>query len=279
MSVGYQRAFADERGRILLHARDGALSKPVSVVDAFVETDFNTARPGNEPVRVLEDEWARVEGVVLPQVRAIVERSETPTGRDSVRVLAALHFARSYSFDVLFGRLVAAGYGEFVDELLEDDEMRRAWEQGRDEGLDREQLTPLVAERFNELLSDGVFRAQRMISIYNQAIEKLRALHVQIVRHPSHAPVPSVPFITGDTPVVAWEGVRTGHRDGIGLRAEAIWFPLSPNTGAMFTTDDEGDANMPSTVDAQRFNRRVLRASWRFVGAHPATDIRRALAV
>src|SRR5207248_466138 len=54
----------------------------------------------------LEDQWGRVENFALPHLRRLISGDRDAEGRHATKIVAALHYARSYAFEMMFRKIV-----------------------------------------------------------------------------------------------------------------------------------------------------------------------------
>lgn len=274
ISRGYQRLFADGE-RIAICSRTTFETKIVGTRDAFVRKHFSSQEVSGDMMDALEDEWSRRESLVLPDARALVDGEEAPEFRDSAKVLAAIHWGRSYSFDRALRTIIEESRHSESARIATEPDVRYAftrqfgWEPRPGE------IEALIDERFDEVFgSKGAFRIERMANAYNRAMEKLIPLNVQVLRPAT----PRIPFIFGDTPVLHFSKLKVGWRSRLALGdADHIYFPLAPGLAVMFTSKPEDDQRLPPWV-IQRMNNLVWRGSWQFIAGAPTTDFQRATA-
>lgn len=274
ISRGYQRLFA-EGERIALCSRTTFETKIIGTRDAFVRKHFSSHEISGDIIDPLEDEWSWRESLVLPAVRALVDGEEAPELRDSAKILAAIHWGRSYSFDRALRTIIEESRLPESERIAKEPDLRNAFT--RQFGWDPRpgEIEALIGERFDELFgTSGAFRIERIANAYNRAMEKLVPLNVQILR-PATA---RIPFIFGDTPVVHFTKLRVGWRSRLALDdADHIYFSLAPALAVMFTSESEDDQRLPPWV-VQRMNNLVWRGSWQFIAGAPSTDFQRATA-
>ncbi len=276
VSRGYQRFFADGE-RVLLIDKNTRTYKEVGTRDTFVEAHFNSWRTQAGWDDSLEDQWQRIEGLVLPDVRVLLAGAGGEQQRGSAKILAAVHFARSYSFrqmQALVGNVVVETEGKrlaaaplFVSLFTRD--VGHAPGPGEAEAY--------VADRWTDLTKNGRFLQERTVHAYHFAKDYFEPLHVQFLY--SH---PSLGFVTGDTPLIAADShlFRTSIRDHMALGdAERIWMPLTTTCSmSLWSSDQEAarDVRLPPS-EVQKLNWLVWRAAARFVICRPSQDPSRAL--
>lgn len=273
MSRGYQRFFAVD-DRIAYRARSGGPPRLVGTKDAFARNDFNAYRIDEARDDSLEDEWTRVESIALPLVRQLIAGDDSPELRDAVKVIAALHWSRSYSLDRALASIAREAQEVAPAELAADPKFEAAFRDEFGRSPELGEIKIAIDERFDDVFgSSGSFRIERMVHGHNTVLEKLEPLHVQLIRPATSR----MPFIFGDTPVVHFSKMRVGWRDKLALGdADHIYMPVAPRLAVMFTHKDEGDqAAAPWIV--QKMNHLVRKAAWDFIAGHPSTDFDRAI--
>jgi hypothetical protein len=282
VSEGYLRFFADGDGRLLACDKtpiDGAPRlRLVGTRDLFVRKHFSSYAVDGRRVDDLEDEWCRLENVALPALRRWIAGAGTPDDREAAKVVAALHFARSYGFRTIYDRAAAEVRRQALTEIPNLAEFRQAWrdDMGRDPGPGEAEA--MIAERFDATLGPGsATPLERMVNAYNVALGKLAPLHVQALIPASK----SIDFITGDSPFVYVDDrrERVGAQGRLAVGdATQLYFPLGPRLAVMFTTARLDDVIAAPRI-VQELNVLVWRAAFRQVACHPATALPRALAM
>lgn len=191
-----------------------------------------------------------------------------------MKVLAALHLARSFRFRDIYESTVVARFagplaGMSAERLTAAfvEQYRRSPEPG--------ELEALVTNHVQEWYRSNVFFVNELGEAHNKILAMFEDKYVQIAR----IPVRGVELVTGDTPlVIANSGWR---RVGVAIGdASLIYMPLSPRVGVCLTTRREeailGDIPL---FEAQRLNNLIWRSAKRFIVAHPANDLSRSLAI
>ena len=278
ISKGYQRFFADGE-RIRLVDKVAGRDRVVSVTDAFARKHFNAVRTDAGRVDELEDEWQRVENASLPSVRALIAGDHSANHRHMAKVLAAVHLARSFAFELVWDRVWAATTKQRVDRVPANESLLAAFLE--DFGRDPEpgEIEGLMAGAAAEMRGTNALFVERMAAGHNRLLEWFAPMHVQLVTCVGR----SMPFITGDVPVAnvedPTEGFRVGVAQGLAVGDSGhIYMPLGRRLGMFLTTRPEDDvATEPWKV--QRLNRLVWRAAIRHVACHPEDDLRRAVAL
>jgi len=281
VSEGYLRFFAADKHVLLCDKvpKDGQpRMRLAGTKGVFVRRHFSSYTVDGQRFDQVEDEWQRLENEALPAVRHWIAGSEGPATRNEVKVLAALHFARSYGFRSFFDQVARDYKATATADLLADPRLRLAWLRDKGRVPEPGEAEALISKQFDEMVGPGnPLIIQRMANGYNVALEKLIPLHVQAVRPVSKG----VDFITGDSPFVYYDGrqERVGARGRLALGdAQHAYMPLGPRLAVTFTTSPEGDVVAPIWL-VQELNILVWRAAFSQVACHPATDLSRALAM
>jgi len=270
VTAGLLRHFADGQ-RIRLVDKHTATSKIVGVRNTFVMSGFNTMRTDTGPYDDVEDEWARLENATLPPIRAAIDRHDLAAASDELKVLAAVHVARSYLtravFDQAFTERQADPTGGMDMGLLQSafrEEYGRAPERG--------EIEAVVADHIDLRHRDNSMFVHELVNLHNKVLAKLWPLHIQPVW--LNAPR-RTGLVIGDVPVVRITagGLRVTAALG---DAEAIYMPLAPAAGVSFTTRPE-PAAAATPLDVLTLNSYLWRSAQRYVACHPATDWRHAL--
>ena len=285
VSRGYQRFFADGERVSLIDKvpRPGVpRCRPAGTKDVFVRSHFNSYLEDGHLVDKLEDEWARIEDQSLPPIRAWIRgnaQASTPDragSRDAAKLLAALHFARSYAFRALHDELSEAERKRANTLLPADPELLRLWWETYDAEPAPGDIEALINDRFPEAVGpQSAFAVEQMAAFFNRAIDRLGQLQVQAVTPLDR----QVQFVLGDSPFVLHSTDRSlvGSGELALMDAERLFLPLSPHLGVFFTSSTEPDVAAPSPI-IQRLNELTWRAAREQVIAHPATDLTDALA-
>lgn len=287
VSRGYQRFFADgERIVLCSKAQRSGIRRirEVGTADNFVRKNFSSYRHGDVWVDDLEDQWQRLENAVLPSVRAWVFGDEVEDSRNSVKVLAALHFARGYAAEALFNRIHRQVFDEKETEMLEDATVRVRWAEEFGTELTYPAFHDVFSRSMNRLGPGSSYRAERLAHFYNKTIDWLIPIEVQAITvmpgRRAAGPRP-VGLVLGDNPLVHFDehAVQMGVLGGLALNdASHVYMPLAPHLAVMFNTTGEPDANIDSAA-VQMLNRWTWRAAIGYVAWHPAMDGERSLAM
>ena len=273
VSRGYQRCFA-EGEQLLYIDRAAKTFKLIGTHDAFAERHFNSWKTATGWNDDLEDEWQRVETVVLPRVRQPLSGAEAAGDREAVKVLAAIHFARSYAFRDAHERVGAELAEEYGATSTTDEKFRRLYVADKGHEPEPGEIESFVRDRMRDLRADGSHFLERMVAAYEFGLSHFEQMHVQLLHARGR-----VGFVLGDTPLIAIDrlGFRVGIRDHLALGdASAIAMTLGRRTAmTLWGRDRQPDPDQVlDRISVQRFNLLVARASQRFLACDPAMDPR-----
>lgn len=274
VSKGFQRLFTDGGNRIRWIERASLNSKVIGISDAFVEDGFNTIRTPNGSYDDAEEAWARIESLVLPGARDLAAGVENEHTLRSVKAVAAIHWARSYSLRDAFYRIANEYRPVAVAELERNETLRDAWT--KTYGTDPALMRAYIVAHFDEMLAGNRFFMAEVADYYNKVTERFRPLHVQVIRVLPRR----IGFLLGDVPAVLADEklLRIGTHNRLALDdASHLFMPLGRWTGIMLTARDEGNA-VASPEVVQRLNHLSWRGSMRYLASHPDENLRRALA-
>jgi hypothetical protein len=279
VSAGYQRFFGDDTGRLRLveKATRTAIARLVGVRDAFVQEHFNsiTDDDGHRSDE-LESEWERLERFALPRVRELDPHQVSEADDAAIKVLMAIHFARSYAARAMHDRLAAQTLSDYDERMRHNAQLKSLYR--REQGRDPEpgEVEGLAAEIWGRHQATNKLFVDTMSRAHNFAVERFRPLGIDLVV-PAH---PNVQFGTGDTPVVVTNRTMTilGPLQGLALGdSDFVYMPLRRDLGAVLTTRTPLVVSV-SGVQAQLLNGLVWRNAIRQVACHPEDDWRRLFA-
>ncbi|MEX2551804.1 MAG: DUF4238 domain-containing protein [Actinomycetota bacterium] len=288
VSQGFMRFFADGK-RVLLcdktEPTSGWQVRLAGTSDVFVRDHFNSYREQGKWVDRLEDDWQPLETRALTPIRSWIRGTEIlePNGaslpsREETKVLAAIHFARSYGYRDSHERIALEVFQDAIKTLPSNVELIELWRRQYGADPTPRQVEAMISERFtDDFGATGPNVIQSMRRTYNLVLEKLIPLHVQALHAP---PVPSVTFVLGDTPFVYYAAneLKVGGRMGLALGEADRWLlPLSPHLAVMFSTSKMPDQEL-DIAGVQKINNLTWRAAQSQIICHPRTDFRNAIA-
>jgi hypothetical protein len=250
----------------------------ISIRNAFSEQDFNTRwldLERTERDESLEHEWARIEDLTLPAVRAVLAGDRSSDAFRSVLDVMALHLSRSQAHQVLFSRIGADLMATYPQTIARDVEAQRRFEASRGRPPTHGELEALVREIWDLGVRTNQFRVERLAATY----ERVRGHLGQYTLQVCHSLSRQIGFIVGDVPVTLF---RRGHV-GAGIHqrlpidlAEQIFMPLSPWLGVAVAPEPM-DEVLLSPIDVVRVNRLSWQASVNVIGCHPCLEWQRCL--
>lgn len=272
VSQGYQRLFADGK-RIRLVWKDSGQSKLVGTRDAFVERGFHAVHADGESSDALEDEWARVERLALPGLRAAASGHQSPDTDYAIKAMMAMQWARSYAVREMFGLVFDRNRSRAATDLAQSEHLPVLFEDQYGRPPHPGEIEEYVHGRLEEMRHGNALFVERIAHLHNKAVERFAELHVQLVM----VGRPVFGFLTSDNPVVISDGARVGVQSGLALLdACHVYMPLSRWAAALLTTGNEGSAvGNPMTV--QILNNLTWRNSLTQLASHPSEDWLRAL--
>ncbi len=276
VSRGYQRFFADGEQVRLIDIRSHTYL-PAGTRDVFVEASFNSWRDDDGWNDELEQTWRnKVEGTAIGLVGQLIEGKAGDIQRDAAKALAALHLARSYSFDIVHNRILTqVGANEM--RLVEEDPFYAdlfTTEAGR--APEPDELAERVRLTVEAMKSGRQFLLERMVYLFNFTLEFFLTLNVALLYA-----LPGMSFLTGDTPVVTRDerGFRIGIRQGVALGDTfGIFMPLGRKVAMDLYTSEAPPDEVLHPWQVQMLNLLVARSSMRFLACHPSDDPARLLA-
>jgi len=279
VSRGYQRFFA-EGEHVLLIDKEPVEGRPrvrrAGTRDVFVRDNFNSYRRDGVQVDDIEDEWSRLETMAFPPLRAWIDGNETPTSRNEAKVLAALHFARSYGLRTTYGKIAAAEKAKAIINMPTDPGLIAAWNKDRGVDPDPAEVEALINRFYDSSFGpESHTYIERMAHSHNVAIDKLKDLNVQAVMPLGRRSQ----FILSDSPFLYFSAdrLRVGARQIALFEAAHLFLPLAPKLGVFFTSEPEQDL-LATPQQVQELNLLSMRAAFSQVISHPSADLDHALA-
>lgn len=276
VSRGYQRNFAAGELIRLVDKRSRTYAT-VGTRDAFVEQDFNSRRmPDQTWDDELEGEWRRAEHL-LPVLRRVGTSEETPTDRELIKPVIALHIARSYGFVELSNRIHDQVGSETGKRMGADPEMVRLYEQQVGHLAADGEIEAYVAGHMQTIKEDRQLLIERMAYAYNWALQNfLPRLRLQVL----HAP-PPFEWVTGDSPVLVGDqlGTKLLSRGQIAMGdSQTVYFPLTRYVAVTAWARDSEPDTTPPPASLQQINWMMWRNCLRYVACHPGANPSRLLA-
>jgi hypothetical protein len=277
VSEGYQRLFATADG-IRLIDKETMRAKVVGTKSAFARKNFSSYLKDGAWSDELEDEWATRENWALPLIRQLNSnvRSRDDEKIGALKVLAAIHYVRSYAFEKMLLDLMAEQLEVMPDRLASEEGAREAFTRDYRRPPEPGEIEQIVVEQWTQRTDGRAFLLERMADGFGKTFKILEPLYVQLV-WPKKS---QVDFVFADGPLVhsANDG-RLTALGGVALGdADQIYFPIGPQLMVMFMTRPDKFADGAISVEqVQLINGKSWRAAIRMVGAHPATNVKRSL--
>jgi hypothetical protein len=274
VSAGYLRYFTKDGRRIRLFAVDGSLDVVAPVRKVFREYDFSVVRAVGGPVDELEAEWSRLEDFALPKLRGLSLGAPLSTDEDAaIKILVALHFARSYGLDAAFRETWECHLAAMLKRLEGDQALESAFREDFGRQAGQGEAVRLAGELVEERAATNAFFVQTQSEHYNKMLTILRPLNTQL----GYARAGGKQwFVTSDSPVVMCRDADS-RAPGRGVpveQANAFLMPLTKNVVASFTTRTDQLLHVDLNGEGIRqVNERVRAAALRFVVAHPETAL------
>jgi hypothetical protein len=230
VSRGYLRHFADGEQLRLITKADRT-ERLAGTRDTFVVKGFNAARSETEEVDALETEWARLESSILPAIRRAIEGRKLKEAEVEIKVLVAVHFARSYFMRELHEAVFAQHLGD-PTATMNMAKLDRAFRREFGRPPETDEVEGLVRKHVAGVFESNAMFVERMADVYNTVLnEWLRPLHLQPAWVLRSGPGQ---LITGDFPVVRTS--NGGYRINVPLgEAEMIYMALGPRAGVAFS--------------------------------------------
>ena len=277
ISRGFQRFFGDG-DQVLLTDKSSRSYKRVGTKDTFVAAHFNSWRTEAGWDTSLELEWQRIESLILPVLHSLLDEQGGDRQREAAKVLAALHFARSYSLREMQAVVAETTLISESNRYADDPKFIEMYADQFGHEPTRSELEAFVRERWADLTESGFLLQERMVHAYNWAKDYFAPLQVQFLY-----PRSSIEFVLGDTPLIIGDKalIKVGIRDRLALGdAQNIWMPLTRKCSMNFWGVNQElppDALLPPS-EVQKLNWLSWRAADRFLICHPNCDPSRLLA-
>ena len=245
--------------------------RTVGVRDNFVASHFLRVIIDGEANDQAEDEFARIEDLALPVVRALepfATRSDVQLR--ALKATMAMLWSRSFSREVVSQRAhrqTLEEFGQSTPSNARAIELFRKWNKRDPEAGEIESAVELAAAR---LLRDRLHDVNSMLNYHNGAVGKFEPLHVSLYR-----PIRGCEFITSDNPVLlAWtnELIQVGAQNGVALGdASFIFLPVSRFVAACLTLRPEPDGEL-DRLQVIRINQAMWRNAVERIACHPSLD-------
>lgn len=285
VTKGLQNFFADLDGQVELIDKvlspGRQRSRHVSASNAFVRRNFSSHLIDGRYTDDSEDKWSGIESTALPAIRAWNAGEPTPTGWDPVgsreasKMMAALHFARSYAYKERHVLLAEEERTKLVSSLHGEPGLGPIWEEAFGERPTPESIARIVDDNWEEKIGpNSVFAIEQMARYYNKALDHFGPLRVQALHATGRADL-----VLGDSALVIAmaDGSTIGARHLALKDADRQFLPIGRRLAVMFTSQAHSDLEIGDSV-VQMINMFTWSAAGRQVIAHPNTDLGVSLA-
>lgn len=276
VSEGYQRFFADPTG-IRLVDKQTRKARVVGTKSAFARKHFSSYIRDGVWSDELEDEWSSRENFAIPHARRLIAGARDAESRDALKILAAIHYVRSYAFEIILDRIMAEQKIEAPGRIAAERTVIQAFVDDHGREPQPGEIEQIVLERWLELNEGRRLLVSEMADGFNKVMKILDPLKVQLVwprkRNYCH-------FVFGDTPLVHYSNDgRLSALGGLALGdANKVYFPVGPLLAAFFTVKRFADGAIEGEM-VQALNRKTWHAATRFIGAHPGSNLKRSLSI
>jgi hypothetical protein len=266
VSRGYLRFFAKGEQLLLIDLKAHTY-RPVGTRDAFVKANFNSWLSDEGWNDEVERVWHGVETDAIPAVAKLLDGETDDVHRMAAKELAALHLARSYSYDIVHKRILEQVIAAEMELAERDPYYAQLYARDAGHAFVPGELADRVKVVGEALKSQRRFFLDRMLYLFQRTREFLAPLQVQLVYAPQ-----AMSFLTGDTPVITSDkrGFRLGFRQGLALGDTAgVFMPLGRRVGMDLRTHDAPADRELAPWEVQLLNLFVARAALGFLGCHP----------
>lgn len=275
VSRGLQRHFAAGE-QILLVDKVTRTAKSVGTADAFLEPRFNSVLTDAGWDQTLENEWARVEGLALPAARRLATGDEKPDDRHFVKVVVAIHIARSLTFRDWQHEIVQQVALDLGLKMEADETATHLFERSYNRPPEPGEIRALIDRAMDQAGKTQGLRAERMAHFYTKSLEYVENCTVQLLYT-----IGQMEWVIGDTPVVLANNDLTrlhALKQLAVFEASVIYMPIGRRVAITFHGDEcPPDQHVPVS-GCQRINGIMWRNCQRFLACHPAADPGRLLA-
>lgn len=266
---GYQRGFADGE-RIVLVDKVNRTCKEVGIRHAFVAsshssfTDLDGQRRDD-----LDKEWSRIENLSLRRMPRTLDAEVVldDAATQAIKVVAALHFARSASIRGAALRFESEFIDDYARQAEYDERLRHIFQEERGRPPREGELQDLALIRGEFMVSSNLSQVDRMQYIYERSLELFDPLYVQLIR-PMRG---QSGFSFCDSPLVNYcrSTGRTGPSDQLAIcDSDLLLIPLSRYLCATLMSSPEPHFEVrPSLVEF--INHLTWNSAARFVAHHP----------
>jgi hypothetical protein len=171
--------------------------------------------------------------MILPQLGSLVNEEGTDDQREACKVLAAIHFARSYvlrEMQSTIGEIAILGE---ADRMAADPIYIGALTEHFGHAPLPGEIESYIAELWADLTANRRFLQERTVYAYTSALDMFKPRQVQILYSRDH-----LGFVLGDTPLITGDSqllitgdsqlFKVSVTDGIALgEAVQVWMPVT----------------------------------------------------
>ena len=269
VSRGYQKGFAENK-RIIYVDKQNRTQRDVGIGDAFVAS-HHSSFTDEEGRRIddLDKEWDRIENLWIPHMRRAADINADLDAEtiQAIKVLAALHFARSESIRDAALQFEPDFIDQYAKEAESNERLQQMFYKEKGRMPMEGELQELALVRGEILVDSNYSQVGRMKHIYNRSLEIFEPFYVQLIRPmEGHSG-----FSLCDSPLVnhCRKTKRTGPRDQLAIGdSDLLLIPLGRYICAALTAKQESHVTVtPSLVEW--INHLTWESAARFVAYHP----------
>ncbi len=272
VSAGYQRNFGTPDRRLdIVDARTG------DVIQARRAIRNNWRREHWHSVfdpstgaadTALEEVFSKIESKALDAIRHVRIGQLTPDQAGAVINLFAIHLARSEMLRPWSDELSERELPGIIQELSSSPRAIARFEREHGRLPNAGELEAIAQRISDQRTVSGEWRRDTIAHNHDGVVERLQALHIQIIEVDSDLPG----LVLGDVPVVhanLADG-RFGYRDRLAIGdAELIMGPLTRRVLICFSATPDAHVRITTKRKLNAVLNLLIRASVREVGCHP----------
>lgn len=274
VTQAYLQAWADETSRVLYVDKTARSAKLLHPKAVFTKRGFVTFETASGLSDELEQEFARIESLVIPKVKEFVVGADEAQHHNSVKALMALHFARSTSLKGVYERIGKETASKLAVDLSNDENFHQEFRRKFGRPASVGDINDVVWEQLELLRIPSCHFASRVHDTYNKALDWFKPMHVQ---RGAVATTARRSLIVADSPVmILKQELGTSAAPPALNDADFVWFPLGPEIGVSLTSTRQ----RPATLDHKlvvRMNQLVWDFADRYVVGDPRADLNRSL--
>ena len=161
--------------------------KTVGTADAFVEDNFNSWKDANGWNDGLEVAWRQgVEDVALPLVRALLSGADGQEHRDAARALAALHLARSYSYEAIHHHILSLVGAQEIEKVENSQEMLQLYASSKGHQPARGEIGEYIDAMVEDIRAGRRFMVEGMVRLFHFTLKLFEEHDVQLLYVPAN---------------------------------------------------------------------------------------------